>query len=89
MATAAALHAALADFALRAADRWSAKIKAIPRALAAAYPELAAQFEAAFATLFASGDAALVEALADVVLGPYGGRLRTGYRQVAPAVWRA
>lgn len=71
IATAAALHAALADFALRAADRWIAKAKAIPRALAAADPELAAQFEAAFATLFtsASGNAALVEGLVDVVLG--------------------
>jgi hypothetical protein len=68
IATVAVLHATLPDFALRAANRRSDKTKPIPRAMAAADPELAARFEAAFATLFASGDASLVEALVDVVL---------------------
>ena len=40
IAAGAALHIALADFSLRAAGRWSARGKAIPRALAAMDPTL-------------------------------------------------
>jgi hypothetical protein len=88
IAIGAALHIALADFALRAAGRWSARGKAIPDALEAMNPVLATQFTAAFAALFATEDAALVLALVDSILAPYGGQLRTGFRQVASAAWR-
>ena len=78
----------LADFALRAAGHWSARGKAIPHALEAMDSDLAEQFEGAFATLFATGDTVPVQALVDVVLTPYGGRLRAGYHQAAPSAWR-
>ena len=88
IAAGAALHIALADFTLRAAGRWSARGKAIPRALAAMDPSLAAQFTTAFTALFATRSVAPVQSLVDTVLAPHGGRLRAGYRQVAPAAWR-
>jgi hypothetical protein len=84
----AALHIALADFTLRATGRWSVRGKAIPRALAAMDPSLAAQFTTAFTALFATRSVAPVQSLVDAVLAPHGGRLRAGYRQVAPAAWR-
>ena len=55
IAAGAALHIALADFTLRAAGRWSARGKAIPRALAAMDPSLAAQFTTAFTALLPPG----------------------------------
>ena len=88
IATGAALHLALADFALRAAGRWSARGKAIPAALAAMDPALAARFTAAFAALFTTRDAAPALALVDAILAPYGGSLRAGYRKAASAAWR-
>jgi hypothetical protein len=84
IAVGAALYAALSDFALRAAGRWSATGKAIPRALAAMDPDLPARFTTAFTALFATRNAAALQSLVDAVLAPYGGRLRAGYRQVAP-----
>jgi hypothetical protein len=88
IAAGAALHIALAEFTLRAAGRWSARGKAIPRALAAMDPSLAAPFTTAFTALFATRSVAPVQSLVDAVLAPHGGRLRAGYRQVAPAAWR-
>jgi len=88
IAAGAALYGALADFALRAAGHWSATGKAIPRALAAMDPVLAAQFTTAFAALFATSNVASVQSLVDAVLAPHGGRLLARYRQVAPATWR-
>ena len=88
IATGAALHLALADFALRAAGRWSARGKAIPAALAAMDPALATRFTAAFAALFTTRDAAPALALVDAILAPYGGSLRAGYRKAASAAWR-
>jgi hypothetical protein len=84
----AALHIALADFSLRAAGRWSARGKAIPRALAAMDPALDAKFATAFTALFALKDTGPVQSLVDTVLAPYSGRFRTGYRHVASAAWR-
>jgi hypothetical protein len=84
LAAGAALYSTLADFALRAARRWSASGKALPRALATLDAPLATDFETAFAALFAGGEAAKVQTLVDGVLAPYGGRLREGYRQDAP-----
>jgi hypothetical protein len=88
LAAAAALYTALADFALRAAKQWSASGKSLPRALTAMDPTLATQFEAAFTALFAAGDVGYVQDLVDAVLMPYGGRLREGFQQSAPAEWR-
>lgn len=88
LAAGAALYTALADFALRASDHWSGSGKSFPRALFAMKPALANQFEAAFADLFAAGDAASVQALVDVVLSPHGGRLQEGFQQSAPTGWR-
>jgi hypothetical protein len=88
IAVGATLHSKLADFALRAAGRWSATGKAIPRALAKMDAVLAAQYTTAFSTLFETGEVAPVQSLVDALLAPYGGRLRSGYRKVAPATWR-
>jgi hypothetical protein len=88
MAAGAALYSALADFALRAANRWSASGKTLPRMLRAIDADLALRFEAAFSSLFATGNVAPVQGLVNVVLAPYGGRLREGFRQGAPAEWR-
>ncbi len=88
IAAGAALYIALGDFALRARGRWSATGKAIPRALAAMDPSLAAQFTTAFVGQFASNNGAPVQSLVNAVLASHGGRLRAGYRQVAPAALR-
>lgn len=88
IATGAALYTALADFALRAAGHWSATGKAIPGALAAMDPGLAPKFVTAFGALFVASNVAPLQSLVDAVLAPYGGWLRAGYRQVAPATWR-
>jgi hypothetical protein len=88
LAAGASLYTALADFALRAADRWSASGKALPRALTTMDPALATRFETAFTTLFAVGDVAPVQALVDTVLAPHGGRLREGNLLRASAEWR-
>ena len=42
----------------------------------------------AFAALFATSDVVSVQDLVDAVLAPYGGRLREGFVQSAPAEWR-
>jgi hypothetical protein len=47
----AALHIAIADFSLRAAGRWSARGKAIPRALAAMDPTLTMEFSSVYGTI--------------------------------------
>jgi hypothetical protein len=87
LATGSALLGELADFALRAEGRWSASGKALSCALAIAVPQFAERLETAFTALFAQGDVTLVQALVDDVLEPHGGRLREGYRQVAPVDW--
>jgi hypothetical protein len=88
IAVGAALHAALADFDLRAAGPWSASGKALPRALAAMDPPLAERFTRAFAALSAESNLDSVQALVGAVLFPYGGRLRECFRQGAPTAWR-
>jgi hypothetical protein len=85
LAAGSTLYTALADFALRAAGRWSAAGKALPRALAQMDGALASRFEAAFTALFAGGETAEVQMLVDMVLAPYGGRLREGFHQGASA----
>jgi predicted nucleotidyltransferase len=84
----ASLYSALSDFFLRAAHQWSATGKATSRALAAADPKIADQFAIAFASLFKTGNAALVQTLVDDILAPHGGRMRAGFKQLAPPSWR-
>ncbi len=88
LAAGTALYAALADFALRGANRWSASGKALPGALKGLDPALATRFEVAFTALFATSDVVSVQGLVDAVLAPFGGRLREGFVQSAPAEWR-
>jgi hypothetical protein len=88
LAAGSSLYTLLADFALRAADRWSASGKALPRALTTMDSALATRFETAFTALFTMGDVVPVQSLVDTVLAPYGGRLRGGYLMRAPAEWR-
>ncbi|HEX5239189.1 MAG TPA: nucleotidyltransferase domain-containing protein [Sphingomicrobium sp.] len=87
-AAGAALYMSLGDFALRAADRWSASGKALPKALAAMEPTLSRDFETAFQLLFETHETQPVQSLVNRVLEPYGGRLRSGFRLSAPAEWR-
>lgn len=89
IAAAATLYPLLAEFALRAAGRWSAVSKGLPRALERYDAALAGRFETAFAALFEAGDAAPVLALVDALLAPHGSRLRESYRQSFPPAWRA
>ena len=84
LAAGAALYGALADFALRAANRWSGAGKALPRALTAMDAQLAERFETAFTALFAAGETAPVQGLVDLMLAPHGGWLREGFHQGAP-----
>jgi len=88
LAIGASLYSALADFFLLAAGHWSATGKATPAALAVADPKIADQFTIAFSSLFKTSDDTLVQALVDAVLTPYGGRMRGGFKQLAPASWR-
>lgn len=88
LAAGTALYAALADFALRGANRWGGSGKALPGALNGLDPALATRFEVAFTALFATSDVVSVQDLVDAVLAPFGGRLREGFVQSAPAEWR-
>jgi hypothetical protein len=53
-----------------------------------ALPAMIAEGEVAFTALFATSDAVAVQGLVDAVLAPFGGRLREGFLQSAPAEWR-
>jgi hypothetical protein len=88
VAAGARLYELLADCILRAAKRWSARGKSIPRVLAQYDAALAARFVAAFDALFGAGDSAAVVTLVDDVLRPHGGFLFDGYRLEAPTAWR-
>jgi predicted nucleotidyltransferase len=82
------LYTALADFFLRAAGHWSTAGKATPNALTAADAKIADQFVIAFSSLFNAGGSTLVLALVDTILAPHGGRIRGGFKQLAPPSWR-
>jgi hypothetical protein len=86
--TGARLYEQLADYHLRRQGLWSAKGKAIPRALRQADPELCEKYCQDFSTLFTQGDAADVVRLAEELLRPAGGPLFDGYRADAPPAWR-
>jgi hypothetical protein len=88
LAIGATLYTALADFFLRAAGHWSAAGKATPNALATADLWIADQFAVAFSALFKTGNTTPVLTLVDAILEPYGGRIRVGFKHLAPPNWR-
>jgi hypothetical protein len=88
MACGSALYSALSDFTLRAAGQWCASGKAIPKTIRRFDPALAARFSAAFSALFLESSTQPAQELVEAVLAPYGGLLRAGFRQTAPAEWR-
>ena len=87
-AAAVRLYEQLATYHLRVQGRWSARSKAIPRALRAASPDLCERYTRAFARLFELGDSHDVIHLAETILEPHGGLLFEGFRSDAPAAWR-
>jgi hypothetical protein len=79
----------LADYHLRTCGRWSAKGKAIPRALSRADDSaLGTRYCGAFDSLFRGHDVGPVVQLAEELLKPHGGLLFDGYRSDAPPSWR-
>jgi predicted nucleotidyltransferase len=87
-ATGSALYGALSTHFLRRQGLWSAKDKAIPRALRRTDSVFSQSFESAFEALFREGDSAKVIALADGILVHDGGWLFSGYKLPAPPEWR-
>jgi len=88
MAAGARLYDSLADYGLRRICSWSAKGKAIPRALRQYDAALATAYGNAFASLFTHGDSAPVLRLAEDLLRDAGGPLFDGFRLDAPREWR-
>jgi hypothetical protein len=88
VASGALLYEQLADYHLRRLRLWSAKGKAIPRALRRADPDLCARYCRSFDALFRNHEVREVLHLAEDLLSPAGGWLFDGYRSDAPASWR-
>ena len=88
LALGARLYTELADFTVRASGAWSGSGKGLAQALMRHDPMLAAAFEHAFTALFTRGDAGEIQALIDLCLTPFGGRLMAGDRRAAPGDWR-
>jgi predicted nucleotidyltransferase len=88
MASGSRLFEELADYHLRSIGHWSARGKAIPRALQRADPTLCTRYCRAFESLFQEGDVGQVIQLTEELLAPHGGLLFDGYRSDAPPSWR-
>jgi predicted nucleotidyltransferase len=88
MASGSRLFEELADYHLRSIGHWSARGKAIPRALQRADPVLCTRYRRAFESLFHDGEVSHVIQLTEELLAPNGGLLFDGYRSDAPASWR-
>ena len=82
------LHNATGDLYLRGQGAWSGVGKALIRKLEDQDPTYAAQFADAFGSAFQGTALDKVIDLIDLVLQPYGGRLRHGYRSIAPDRWK-
>lgn len=78
----------LADYHLRSMGHWSARGKAIPRALQRADPALGTRYCRAFESLFQEGEVRHVVRLTEELLEARGGLLFDGYRADAPSSWR-
>jgi predicted nucleotidyltransferase len=87
--TGAQLYEQLADYHLRRHGLWSAKGKAIPRALWRADPELCTRYSHSFERLFTHSEARDVIHLAEELLRAGGGPLFEGFRSDAPPTWRS
>jgi hypothetical protein len=88
IAIGSALYPALGGFVLSANGRWTASGKALPAALRDFSSSLELEFTDAFEQLYKRGNDSLLQKLVDDILKPFGGRLRGGFRQQAPASWR-
>ena len=88
MATGSRLFEELADYYLRSIGHWSARGKAVPRALQRADPALCTRYCRAFESLFHHREVGPVIRLTEELLEPQGGLLFDGYRSDAPASWR-
>jgi predicted nucleotidyltransferase len=88
MASGGRLLQCMADFYFRSNGMWSASGKTIFRKLAAADSKMLAQFEFAFAELFAEANPAPCIELAEKLLKNKGGFLFDGYKHDAPTDWR-
>lgn len=82
------LFETLADYYLRSQGLWSARGKAIARALQRADPAIAANYSRCFDALFSQGDVGPVIQLTEHLLAPRGGALFDGYKADAPPEWR-
>jgi hypothetical protein len=88
MATGSVLYGELADYYLRTRGMWSAKGKALPRALQRADTHMAKRFSDCFADLMVRQDATTAIKLCEDLLASDGGFLFDGYRSAAPSAWR-
>ncbi|MFN8606131.1 MAG: GNAT family N-acetyltransferase [Vulcanimicrobiota bacterium] len=88
LASGARLYEMLANFALRAAGRWSATGKSIPTQLEKLQTGLAEGYTSAFEQLFNQRESSQLLRLAENLLEPYGGWLFEESPRPAPAHWR-
>jgi hypothetical protein len=88
LASGARLFEELADYHLRSSGYWSARGKAILRALQRADPTLCARYCRSFESLFRDADVGHVIQLTEELLKGHGGVLFDGYRSDAPPDWR-
>jgi hypothetical protein len=88
VAIGASLYHPLAEFMLRTRGLWGAGSKWVPRSLAKADPDAAAEFDAAFGALFRGGDCEAVLRMLAREMAPHGGFLFDGYRRPAKPEWR-
>lgn len=76
------------DFYLRGQGLWSGVGKALIRKLREQRPVYAERFSKAFTEAFQTGVSDAVVTIATEVLDHHGGRLRDGYRSLAPKTWQ-
>ena len=76
------LYQELADFYLRANQKWSGRGKSLVRAFKKAFPELSGKYETAFEQAF-GGNVKPLSELADHLLLPFGGRLWANWKSYA------
>jgi len=88
IASAAWLYEALSQFYFRARGKWRASGKSIPRYLETDDPDLAKQFNQAFAGVFENSETSALETLVKNILKPYGGLLWEEYKSDASAECR-
>ena len=88
VAIGAELHNALATHVFRTRDMWSATGKMIPRRLEKTLPDIAANWQACFSSVFKTGRSDDLVLMVETLLAPNGGLLFENYTQTAPASWK-